>query len=213
MVNDILTVQGLLKHVPPRPVAAVPKPLTVQQLQRAAERAAAGPTGSSGEPGTPGGGLLHPNDAASSSHVGSSSSSTSRHRDLTFSSAPAHASRAAPMPRASYSHTRAESERIHAENGKLGRRIEEIGSRRPEQGLAPAAGGGGRLAVHPPPPGESRAAATRRRQEQRVAQENLALFKRLQSVKPSTDVSREALSKHATAQRAHERIASRRAVS
>ncbi|GFH07220.1 uncharacterized protein HaLaN_01992, partial [Haematococcus lacustris] len=43
---------------------------------------------------------------------------------------------------------------------------------------------------------ESPAAVNRRRKEDRIAQENLAIYKRLQAVKPTPAVARDVLSKH-----------------
>eukprot|EP00798_Chlamydomonas_sp_ICE-L_P022022 gene22024-29082_t len=46
-----------------------------------------------------------------------------------------------------------------------------------------------------PPSNIASSSALRRKKEDQIAQENLAIFKRLQNVKPSKDVSRQVLTK------------------
>jgi hypothetical protein len=110
---------------------------------------------------------------------------------LTFSGAPNN-STAKPQARDSYSHTRFEVMKISDDNSKLCKRLLEIST---------ASG----AAFGPPPVHleESAAAVNRRRREDRIALENLAIYKRLQSVKPSPDISRDTLSKHFAAQKAY----------
>ncbi len=69
---------------------------------------------------------------------------------------------------------------------------------------APTGARGGVLAGGPPLHlNESASTVNRRRREDRIAQENLAIFKRLQAIKPSPEVNRDKLQKHFATQTAY----------
>eukprot|EP00197_Chlamydomonas_leiostraca_P002734 CAMPEP_0202859376 /NCGR_PEP_ID=MMETSP1391-20130828/1517_1 /ASSEMBLY_ACC=CAM_ASM_000867 /TAXON_ID=1034604 /ORGANISM="Chlamydomonas leiostraca, Strain SAG 11-49" /LENGTH=346 /DNA_ID=CAMNT_0049538403 /DNA_START=54 /DNA_END=1094 /DNA_ORIENTATION=+ len=119
---------------------------------------------------------------------------------LTFTGPP-DASTAKKQVRADYSHSNYQVMKITSENNKLCQRLLEISS-------SPAKGApGGPAPKQPVAVGHSAATVNRRRREDKIAQENLAIYKRLQAIKPSKDVSRETLSKEFKAQQDYGRNA------
>lgn len=119
---------------------------------------------------------------------------------FTFSGAP-HTNMAKKYERSDYSHSQYEVMKITADNNKLCKKLLEIssGPRSNQFSNPPLQGANGK----PAPAYTSPAAVNRRKKEDLIAQENLALYKRLQAVKPSKEIRREALAKDFEAQQAY----------
>ncbi|GLI65157.1 hypothetical protein VaNZ11_008609 [Volvox africanus] len=114
---------------------------------------------------------------------------------LTFTGPP-NTQRAAPTVKPDYSHSNYEVNKINSDNVKLCNRLVEISRAPPNPAYNNALSVGsaavtGKLA----PANVAAATVNRHRKEDEIAQENLALYKRLQAVKPSSSVNREVLNK------------------
>jgi len=106
---------------------------------------------------------------------------------LTFSGPP-HVPRAVPHPRRNQTFSPDNLREIQRENQILVQRISQISARKngfaddkPWSSAAPKSSQ------------QSSAEINRRRQAEKIAKDNLAMFKRLQSIKPSSDISRQRL--------------------
>ncbi|GIL67795.1 hypothetical protein Vafri_21070 [Volvox africanus] len=114
---------------------------------------------------------------------------------LTFTGPP-NTQRAAPTVKPDYSHSNYEVNKINSDNVKLCNRLVEISRAPPNPAYNNALSVGsavvtGKLA----PANVAAATVNRHRKEDKIAQENLALYKRLQAVKPSPSVNRDVLNK------------------
>ncbi|EFJ43982.1 hypothetical protein VOLCADRAFT_106604 [Volvox carteri f. nagariensis] len=114
---------------------------------------------------------------------------------LTFTGPP-NTQRAAPTVKPDYSHSKYEVKKINSDNIKLCNRLVEISRAPPNPAYNNALSVGsavvtGKLA----PANVAAATVNRHRKEDKIAQENLALYKRLQAVKPSPTINREVLNK------------------
>lgn len=130
-------------------------------------------------------------------------SASGRPVKLTFTGPP-DAGRARPAVRADFSHTSFQTNKIHSDNMKLCSKLVEISKAPPSAAFTGshsvgAAAPGTKLQ----PANISAAAVNRHRKEDKIAQENLALYKRLQAVKASKDVNRDVLTKEFKAQQTY----------
>jgi len=101
---------------------------------------------------------------------------------------------ARPHARADFSHSSFETRKITEDNGKLCKRLMEISTTNTGQFANNMCSGGGASAGKIPA-NMAAAAVNRRKSETKIAQENLAIYKRLQAIKPSKDISRNTLGK------------------
>jgi hypothetical protein len=113
--------------------------------------------------------------------------------NLTFSGPP-NTNKARVTPRDDYSHNSFQLTQMEIENEKLCERLVKISAAPVSTTyVAPPSVGiiapGGKMQ----PANVAAASINRRKKEDKIAQENLALYKRLQAVKPSKDTSREVL--------------------
>ena len=111
------------------------------------------------------------------------------HGKLTFTSKPQN-NTARKFLNPDYSHNTFQKRQIEEDNEKIGKRLLEIVTTGP-------------LAVETAPMPQSSAAINRRKQEQKIAQENLRFYKKLQAVKPTPNISRDTHAKHHQAQTAY----------
>ena len=114
---------------------------------------------------------------------------------FTFSASP-NAGRARVLARNDFSHNSFEAMKISADNNKLCKRLLEISSTTkpsPEfqNNMSVASAAIGKLA----PGNVSAAGINRRKKEDSIAMENLAIYQRLQAVRPTSDVARDSLTK------------------
>ncbi|PNH00836.1 hypothetical protein TSOC_013318, partial [Tetrabaena socialis] len=114
---------------------------------------------------------------------------------LTFTGPP-DAGRARPNAKPDFSHTKFEVGKISSDNSKLCNRLVEISRAAPNPAYAnPLSVGAAAVTGKLAPANVSPAAVNRHKKEDKIAQENLALYKRLQGIKPTPGINREGLTK------------------
>lgn len=115
---------------------------------------------------------------------------------FTFSSAP-NTVTAKPHVRSDFSHTSFDAMKMQQDNQKLCTRLLEISSQKPSTEFFNPLSVGSQADVRKPlPPANiANSSVTRRKKEDDIAKANLALYKRLQAIKPSKELNRQGLSK------------------